>query len=154
MSDNLYSMIQAAGRGQGKLRAYVRDLYQNGSVSAVAIEAAQTVESKLPVRKVDGKDVNRAERNNLLSILRATLRHAAKDLEVKAITVKTVEGVWQAAAVEPRAPSEPGNPTSEKQADQLWAAAEIVANAIKRGDAAIVLAVRDALNTLASAAHQ
>ncbi len=161
----LFNALKASVKSGVKVQSIVLDMLSAGDHDSI-IECCVKIESAYPVRKnAEGKDENRGDRNNLLSVLRVQLGRAGKlMLEPQRVTVKSVEGVW-AVVVEPidSKPATPGSkakpeagkgsgeaaPDPEAQADAVWAAVEVVLANL--GDAAVLSAIRTGLEKLAKA---
>lgn len=146
--NTIFSLVKANARDGAKLLALVTEVVKAKDYAKL-VEAAQAIDNSLPVKKTDdGKDANRSERNNLLSILRMALRRASKKLELPyTVTVKRVEGTWLVEETVPEAKAN-GNGEGEESDDKLLDATELVVGNLKNP---IVLArIRAAMAALAN----
>lgn len=137
-----------------------------GAPYADLLEAARDVDAAYPVDKVDGKDTNRAARNNLLSMLRMQMRRASAAAELPGVlSIKNVKGEWQVSLVtKAQATTEAANDEQQGQTDatagrvadddeagldSLWSATELVLANLD--NPAIMTAIRNALTVRANA---
>lgn len=135
-----------------------------GAPYADLIEAAKDVDAAYPVNKVDAKDINRADRNNLLSMLRMQMRRASAKAELPGVlSIKLVQGEYVVSLVtKSEATAEAGKDEQGGQddaaglevkdgdevgQDKLWSAAELVIANLR--NPAILSAIRDALTKMA-----
>lgn len=155
MTTKLYAAIRTMAKGKAKVVDLIRPMVEARDYAEL-IETAGNIEAAFPVKKgEDGKDENRADRNNLLSILRGNLRHACKGLTYT-VTVKKVEGNWQAIESDAK-PDEEGEPTEEPTGSEgedsgddgeaLWQAVDVVLANL--GNPAVLSAIQDGLKKLA-----
>lgn len=154
MAKTLFELINGTANGAARVQETIVTLYRDVArplFDSELIQCADQIEARYPTKKVDDKDVNRADRNNRLSILRSQLGRACKVLDIPKLTVKRVEGTWGvleaasaiAQAVEPETEPQPGDPEHDE-------ALEAVVSRILGGDAPTLAAIREALELLAS----
>lgn len=116
---DLFKLIDSAVKGGAKSQEAVTNLVKaikgeaadgsdvsamiqadNEAVAAL-IDAAKRIEAAYPVKKEEGKDVNREGRNARLSVLRVQLGRACKALNIHKLTLKAVQGEMQLTQASP-----------------------------------------------------
>lgn len=160
-TQTLYALIKGAATGGAKVGARIKELVSlpDKEGHKELISAAELIETNYPVKKVDGVDTNRADRNNLLSILRMHLRRAGKAMSpAVTLTIKKIEGVWQVVesdeapadtvdeapqAGDASAESEASEDAKEAEATKVWDAVAIVLANL--GNKAVRQAIADQL---------